>query len=53
VIATFFQVNPQSGEEYHQELKQPPEGSVTGVGNVHVLVPVEDPNFDQQQLQNR
>jgi hypothetical protein len=46
-------VNPQSGEEYHQELKQPPEGSVTGVGNVHVLVPVEDPNFDQQQLQNR
>ncbi|XP_065828319.1 sperm flagellar protein 2-like isoform X2 [Oscarella lobularis] len=46
-------VNPQTGEEYHLELKEPPFGSVTGVQDAPLLVPVEDPNFDAQQVQNR
>ncbi|KAL3868818.1 hypothetical protein ACJMK2_041577, partial [Sinanodonta woodiana] len=43
----------QSEKEYQEEFNPPPEGSVTGVGKVEKVVPVEDPSYDQEQIQHR
>nr|XP_022317151.1 sperm flagellar protein 2-like isoform X9 [Crassostrea virginica] len=43
----------QANEEYHQEFKPPPEGSMTGVGRQEQVVPVQDQAHDQDQIQQR
>ena len=45
--------NAQTDEEYQQEFKPPPEGSMTGMGKVEKVLPVEDPAHDQEQIQHR
>ena len=43
----------QSDKTYQEEFNPPPEGSATGVGKQEKVVPVEDPNHDQEQVQHR
>ena len=38
---------------FHEEFNPPPEGSATGVGNAEKIKPVQDPAFDQEQIQTR
>lgn len=48
-----FLVALQANEQYHQEFKPPPEGSMTGVGRQEQVVPVQDMSHDQDQIQQR
>eukprot|EP00105_Crassostrea_gigas_P002319 XP_011414807.1 PREDICTED: sperm flagellar protein 2 isoform X4 [Crassostrea gigas] len=43
----------QANEQYHQEFKPPPEGSMTGVGRQEQVIPVQDMSHDQDQIQQR
>ncbi len=43
----------QADEEYQQEFRPPPQGSVTGLGSQEKVIPVEDPAHDQEQVQHR
>ena len=43
----------QSDKTYQEEFDPPPEGSATGVGKQEKVVPVEDPDHDQEQVQHR
>lgn len=43
----------QANEQFHQEFKPPPEGSMTGVGRQEQVVPVQDMSHDQDQIQQR
>ncbi|XP_048761563.2 sperm flagellar protein 2-like isoform X3 [Ostrea edulis] len=43
----------QANEQYHQEFKPPPEGSMTGVGKQEQVVPIQDMSHDQDQIQQR
>lgn len=40
-------------QQYHQEFNPPPDGSSTGVAKQEMVVPVEDPAHDQEQIQHR
>ena len=42
----------QTGEQYHEEFKPPPEGTTTGMSDDKVL-PVEDNSHEQEQIQHR
>ena len=42
-----------TGEEYQQEFKPPPEGSATGVGKQERVIPAKDASHDQEQIQHR
>lgn len=48
-----FLVALQANEQYHQEFKPPPEGSMTGVGRQEQVIPVQDMSHDQDQIQQR
>lgn len=48
-----FVVALQANEQFHQEFKPPPEGSMTGVGRQEQVVPVQDMSHDQDQIQQR
>ena len=43
----------EGGEEYHEELNPPPEGSATGVGKQEKVLSVSDSSNEQDQLQHR
>ena len=45
--------NAQTDEEYQQEFKPPPDGSMTGMGKAEKVLPVEDAAHDQEQIQHR
>lgn len=44
-----FLVALQANEQYHQEFKPPPEGSMTGVGRQEQVIPVQDMSHDQDR----
>ncbi|XP_071799466.1 sperm flagellar protein 2-like isoform X1 [Asterias amurensis] len=43
----------QSGEQYQQEFRPPPDGSCTGVGKQEKVSAVKDAAHDQEQIQHR
>ena len=43
----------QSDKTYQVEFNPPPEGSATGIGKQEKVVPVLDPDHDQEQVQHR
>lgn len=53
VICFQSPVASQSGEEYQQEFKPPPDGSTTGVGKQEKVLPMKDAAHDQEQIQHR
>jgi hypothetical protein len=40
-------------QQYHQEFKPPPEGSITGLNKTEVIEEVRDPSNDMEQIQHR
>ena len=52
-LFAWFTDNAQTDEEYQQEFKPPPDGSMTGMGKAEKVLPVEDPAHDQEQIQHR
>lgn len=53
IVKYDFLVALQANEQYHQEFKPPPEGSMTGVGRQEQVIPVQDMSHDQDQIQQR
>ena len=43
----------QSDQTYQEEFNPPPEGSATGIGKQEKVVPIEDPDHNQEQVQHR
>lgn len=43
----------QADQQYHEEFNPPPEGSATGLGKQEKVIPVTEPAYTQEQLQNR
>ena len=48
-----FADGSNTGEEFQQEFKPPPEGSATGVGKQERVIPAKDAAHDQEQIQHR
>ena len=40
-------------QQYHQEFKPPPEGSITGLNKTEVIEELHDPSNDMEQIQHR
>ena len=61
MLLTYFLLNflivfseaVQSDQTYQEEFNPPPEGSATGIGKQEKVVPIEDPDHNQEQVQHR